>query len=777
MLNEFEAVRGTAIQVVGQFERLAAGVRLAGEVLSSAFDPQRTVRALKDYDEAIRQINISTAAATQRTIANTKANKDGRSEVELFTDSVAKHAQRQVEASAKITAAAKAQAGVQIAVAEQLLAAARTEQEVAKATIALAQAKAVALQAVATAAQAEAEAAQAVVKAVEDENKARGKNTEITQAAIDTAKAEANAKAEQAAKSQAAADAAKKQAGVQTELNDVNRVAAALAGDVAAKTAQQAQSARELAEIEAQIVATKLRASGLVIAARDAEAKILRDSIELRKREAAAIKESLAAEERELAILKQQAPIEAQRTEEQRKAIEAQEAKVEALKKGEAQARLEVEATKASAAAANEQAAANTTATASIQERTAAEKAAAEAAGKDAFEVGRLAAKTQDVAKAKELDAIATERVKAENDAFFEGIRGAANAIAEYIDGMSRMAFAGLQASGSVDIAAASFDKLFKALIEPSLGFRQLFFNIHKAAQEAVTQAENQESAYRRLFAEIDNGALSMRELDTAQRFVETSAIAANDAGLGIVHGLGLIDKSRLDNLIGQINAARSAMQGLLAATQDQIFAEEQRRRRLQGDDLAAKQAEFARQEAELRKEIAAQQDQDLKRALQERLDLLSKNNKLELNQLREKETERKTIEREAEAERKQRDADRQQQEQSDTTQPTPPRQRPTAPTPEAPPTPPRQRPTAPSPEAPTAPPRQRDIEAEDAAQEIAHQRQLARIEQQRRALEGLRQGGLALNIGALTPEELITPEAVRRLVEPVLRERAGLRR
>jgi len=284
-------------------------------------------------------------------------------------------------------------------------------------------------------------------------------------------------------------------------------------------------------------------------------------------------------------------------------------------------------------------------------------------------------------------------------------------------------------------VAAGSFDRLYKSILsginaaQQAGNFSDLFRNIQEAALEAERQAQGQQQAYEQLFQQIDSGQLSMRELADAQKLVESSAVEVNHAHLGIVRGLGLIDQQRLDNLISQIQSAQQAMRDLTAATQDQIFAEEQRRRRLLGDDIAAKQAEFARQEAALQQEIAATQDAELRRQLQSRLTLLADNNELELRQLREKERERKKIEQEAEAEKRQRDVEKQAE---------PPRQ------------------------ATPAPRRSKEeqraeAEEEDRLREELHQRELKRIAARAAA------GNLNITLGFQSVDE-IYPELERRI-------------
>lgn len=560
------------------------------------------------------------------------------------------------------------------------------------------------------------------------------------------------------------------------KLNEQDRETNRLRSEAVQQALAKRGAEASLAQTQAEASAASLEAAGLEQAADRARLSALRDkstALQLQlglQRQAAKI----AAED--LAAAEQSAGPEAKRTKAVKDQIAALNERAAATRQAVAETERDIAVTDASAASAIRAANATT-------ERTAAEKAQAEAAGKGALEIQALANATQDVAKQQALQALATEKATAENDEFLGSTRSIADAIAKYIDGVGKLAFAQAQQAGATDVSAQAFDRLYKSILsginaaQQAGSFRDLFGNIKEAAEEAQRQAEAQQAAYAQLFAQVESGALSMRQLDDAQRLVGTSAVELNDAAQGVIRGLGLIDQQRLDGLISQINQARQAMESLKAATEDQIFAEEQRRRRLQGDELAAKQAEFARQEAELRAKIAATQDADLRRTLQRQLDLLRDNNELELKQLRDKERERKRIEQEAEAERKARDAERQREQQEDANEPVPTRPAPT---------PPSQRPE-PEQDNEPAPTRQRpeparpasrvgEIEAEDAAQERAHLRQLARIEQQRKALESLRAAPLNLTIGALTADELLTPETVRKLIEPVLRERVRLR-
>ncbi len=547
------------------------------------------------------------------------------------------------------------------------------------------------------------------------------------------------------------------------------QTAAEAAGKQLQADQQRAESAAKISVIEAQL-------AGKTAEVRRLEAQATADAISRSRALAQQKQDELTQAQAALAALEASLPVQAERTKEEEKQVRGLEAKVVALQKATAAAQLDTAEAKlaadqqakntsgikdlasayaklaelrellaSGAITAQQYAQALTVTNAAIdqltnasrasvqatQARTAAEQAAAEAADKGALEIRALANAEQDLAKQKELEALATEKAAQEDEEFLGGLRSLSAAIAQYIADVGALALSQAKAAGAADVSTQAFDQFYRSVLSGKNAaqvvgnFSDLFTNIKESAEQARDTAIEQGQTFTALFSKIQSGESTLAELDRSLRIIAASGVAVNDAGRGIVNGLGLIERSRLDGLISQINSAKAAMDSLRRSTEDAIFAQEQRLRQLAGNDLAAKEAEFARAEAELRKQIAAQKDADLRKDLQRQLDLTRKANELELDQLRESIAERKRIEREADAERKarqaERDSERQQTQQDqtpDADQPLPARPTPEPPTPR----PQRQTPTADEPDTENR--AQRELQA---ARELAALREQER--------------------------------------------------
>ena len=477
------------------------------------------------------------------------------------------------------------------------------------------------------------------------------------------------------------------------KLNESEREANRLRAEATRQTLTQRDAQTELQRTQRETRIAELEGSGQVVAAERAKAAAVKENLAALKERLPLLREAARVAAEDLAAAERSAGPEAERTEAVKKQIEALKEKSAATKQAVADAELEVAATTAQIRAAEREISAREEATEAAEEQAKAEAEAAKEAEEAAARAERESKRYLTMASAVRLNAQAL-------------IDANENAIKPSAEAMDRLA------ESVSSINPGTLDGYFNALR-----------NADKETKSFADTVIRQSEAFHALEARLKNAAsLTERDLALAARQAATE--------------FGLLNESSLEQLRGQIEAATRANRDLVASVEDAIFAEEQRRRRLQGDELAAKQADFAKAEAELRREIREAENADVKRKLQEQLDLLRKNNDLELDQLREKERQRKKIEAEAEAERKQREAERQEQEQEQPDdQPLP-----TRPTP----TPPRPRP---EPERPRAN-RRAEAEEEDRLREELHQREMKRIAARQQA------GKINLTLGFSSEEE-----------------------